>query len=57
LEYDPVTKETKVLIAGLVFANGVTLSNEEDCITQHKQAYEGGKNNNKKNKNKQRKDS
>ena len=32
LEYDPATRATKVLIDGLVFANGVTLSPKEDCI-------------------------
>jgi sugar lactone lactonase YvrE len=32
LEYDPETKSTRVLIDGLVFANGVTLSSEEDYV-------------------------
>eukprot|EP00026_Physarum_polycephalum_P004023 Phypoly_transcript_04040.p1 GENE.Phypoly_transcript_04040~~Phypoly_transcript_04040.p1 ORF type:complete len:383 (+),score=55.25 Phypoly_transcript_04040:1128-2276(+) len=32
LEYDPETRATKVLIDGLVFANGVSLSNDEDYV-------------------------
>jgi hypothetical protein len=36
LEYDPTTKTTRVLLDGLVYANGVTLSKEEDCIKINK---------------------
>jgi len=32
LEYDPATRTTKVLADGIVFANGVALSNKEDYI-------------------------
>eukprot|EP00026_Physarum_polycephalum_P009358 Phypoly_transcript_09479.p1 GENE.Phypoly_transcript_09479~~Phypoly_transcript_09479.p1 ORF type:complete len:406 (+),score=50.89 Phypoly_transcript_09479:72-1289(+) len=32
LEYDPSTKTTRVLMDGLVYANGVTLSKDEDYI-------------------------
>jgi len=32
IEYDPATRQTKVLLEGLVYANGVTLSKNEDFI-------------------------
>jgi sugar lactone lactonase YvrE len=32
LRYDPATKETKVLLEGLYFANGVALSQQEDFL-------------------------
>lgn len=32
LKYDPVTKQTSVLLEGLYFANGIALSSEEDFV-------------------------